>query len=142
MKVFVVLVALAGTAAAGDVVSFPMSQIAGMLPKRPTEMRFVPGVGQLWRYGTTVVLFDGAWWKTLATIDAGSGMGGKHTEVQSERARLDVIARGEVIAFQITVTGKRRMCHHDGCDAWEPASQVVMCWREHRDHAPPQCMFE
>ena len=133
--------ALAGTAVAGDEESFPMSKIEGILPERPTEMRFVPGIGQLWRYGTMIVLFDGSWWETLATIDAGSAMGGKHTEVEDEHARLGVIVRGAVVAFELTVTGRRRLCHHDNkCNAWEPATQALVCWREPR--SPPRCAFE
>jgi hypothetical protein len=143
MKALVVLAALAGTAMAGDVFEpVPMQRIAGLPHARPDDTRFVPHVGQLWRFGRQVVLFDGAWWSVEATIDAGSAMGGKFTEVGRERTRIEVRVRDGRVSFAITVTGTRRLCHGGdhptACDDWEQASTELVCWRA----GTPQCAFE
>jgi hypothetical protein len=150
MKALVVLAALAGTAAGfvaparvahADDRSFPMQRIEGPPQDRPDDSRFVPRLGQLWRFGRQVVLFDGAWWSIDATIDAGSAMGGKVTEVERERWRIDVRVRDGRVSFDIAVAGRRRLCHGGArttvCDDWEQASTELVCWRADA----PVCAF-
>jgi hypothetical protein len=151
MKALLVLVAMASVAHANEIATFPMTRIDGPSGGRPSEVRYVPRLGQLWRYGTRVFLYDGAWWEIIATIDAGSGMGGKFTEVEGEQVRIDVVGRGVQIAFDVTASGKRRLCHGRGagddpdvphpttCDDWEQVTVSVVCWR---NVDKPQCLFE
>jgi len=136
MKALVVLAALAGTAVAGDPEPpFAMQRVAGPPRAHLDETRFVPELGALWRYGPTVVLYDGSEWRRAS----GAVPSDEHTEIAEEQTRLDVIVRGGHVAFAVTATSKWRDCHGSGnCDAWKHVTNRVVCWKE------PQllCVFE
>jgi hypothetical protein len=115
-RALLVLVALGGVAGAGEIGPFSMTLTDGPPVGRPSEVRYVPRLGLILRYGSIVFLYDGTWWQTIARIDA-------------ERFRLDVVGRDGLIAFELTSSGNHAADH-------------IVCWRD-REHAfPPQCLFE
>ncbi len=140
MRALAVIVVLARVAHAGDPEPpFPMERTRAPAAGRLDEIRFVPELGQVWRFGPYFALYDGvAWWHASAAIVGGDSTG-KTMEVGGEQVRLDVVVRDGHVAIEVTATARRRLCHRGDdmalpagsrCTEWAPATNRLVCWRE------------